>query len=83
MGFLIRIIDLIYVAIFVLIFARIILSWVSFGSYALREWVFRLTEPLLAPVRRILPQSAGLDFSPMIVLLGAWVLRELLIRILI
>lgn len=83
MELLITIIDLIYYAIFILIFARIILSWVNVGSYQLREWIFRLTEPLLAPVRRILPQSAGLDFSPMIVLIGAWIIRELLVQILI
>ena len=83
MGLLIRVIDLIYYAIFILIFARFILSWVNVGPYQLREWVFRLTEPLLAPVRRMLPQSAGLDFSPMIVLIGAWMIRQLLIQILI
>jgi YggT family protein len=83
MEVLVTLIDLIYYAIFILIFARIILSWVNVGSYQLREWIFRLTEPLLAPVRRILPQSAGLDFSPMIVLIGAWIIRELLVQILI
>ena len=83
MGILITIINVAYYAIFILIFARFILSWVNIGSYQIREWVFRLTEPILAPVRRILPQSAGLDFSPMIVLIGAWMLRSVLIQILI
>jgi YggT family protein len=83
MGILITIINVAYYAIFILIFARFILSWVNIGSYQIQEWVFRLTEPILAPVRRILPQSAGLDFSPMIVLIGAWMLRSVLIQILI
>ena len=83
MGILITIINLIYYAVFILILARFVLSWVNIGSYEIREWVFRLTEPLLAPVRRILPPSAGLDFSPMIVLIGAWILRSLLIQILV
>ncbi len=83
LGIFITIINLLYWAIFILILARVILSWVSIGSYELRDIVFRLTEPILAPVRRILPSSAGVDFSPMIVLIGAWFLRTLLISLLI
>ena len=79
----IQIVNLIYYALLILIFARFILSWVSVGPYELREWIFRLTEPLLAPIRRILPPSAGLDFSPLIVLLFASLLRRLLIQVLV
>ena len=84
-GILFTIINLLYYALFILILARIILSWVNVSSYQLyqiRELVFRLTEPILAPVRRLLPSTAGIDFSPMIVLIGAWFLRSLLIQIL-
>ncbi|MFT8418146.1 MAG: YggT family protein [Acetobacter sp.] len=39
----------------------------------------RLTEPVLAPVRRVLPTPGGVDFSPMVVLLGIqYVLQPLL-----
>jgi YggT family protein len=71
-----------YYAIFILIFARIILSWVNFGGYQIRDLVFRLTEPMLAPVRRIMPATPGLDLSPMIVLILAAVLRRFLIGLL-
>lgn len=84
-GILFTIINLLYYALFILILARIILSWVNVSSYQLykiRDLVFRLTEPILAPVRRLLPSTAGFDFSPMIVLIGAWFLRSLLIQIL-
>lgn len=82
-GILIRIIDLVYWAVFILVFARFLLSWVNIGSYEIREWVFRLTEPMLAPIRRLLPATAGLDFSPMILLLGIYILRTFLVRLLI
>ncbi|KPK03873.1 MAG: hypothetical protein AMJ56_18375 [Anaerolineae bacterium SG8_19] len=84
-GILLTIINLLYYALFILILARIILSWVNVSSYQLyqiRDLVFRLTEPILAPVRRLLPSTAGIDFSPMIVLIGAWFLRSLLIQLL-
>jgi YggT family protein len=72
-------ITIIYYAIIVLIFARVILSWVRVGSYEIREMIYRLTEPILAPVRNLLPATAGLDLSPMIVL----ILLSLIYRILI
>ena len=71
-----------YYAIFILIFARIILSWVNFGGYQIRDLVFRLTEPMLAPVRRLMPATAGLDLSPMIVLILASVLHRFLLNFL-
>ena len=72
------IINLLYYAVVILIFARIILSYVQFGSYDLRYTIFRLTEPILAPVRNILPAMGGFDFSPMIVLIAASLIRRLL-----
>jgi YggT family protein len=77
----VTIVNILYWALFILIFARIIFSYVNFGPYALKEMVFRVTEPILAPVRRMLPATAGLDFSPMIVLLAASVIRSLLFQI--
>ena len=51
-------------------------SFVRQVNYAL----FRLTEPLLAPIRRILPDLGGLDLSPMILLLGLLFLQRLVIQ---
>ena len=76
------IINGLYYAIFILIFARIILSWVNIGGYQIRDLVFRLTEPILAPVRRLMPATPGLDLSPMIVLILASIVRRILIGLL-
>ncbi|MFO1189734.1 MAG: YggT family protein [Alphaproteobacteria bacterium] len=38
----------------------------------------RLTEPLLRPIRRVLPNMGGLDVSPMIAILGIYFVRLLL-----
>ncbi|MBC8038556.1 MAG: YggT family protein, partial [Rhizobiales bacterium] len=46
-------------------------------GYALR----RLTEPLLGPIRRILPDLGGIDISPIVLLLALYFLRRLLIWI--
>lgn len=76
---LVTIVNVLYYVLFILIFARIILSWVSIGSIEIRDLIFRLTEPILAPVRRLLPATSGLDLSPMIVLLVAWFLKNMLL----
>jgi YggT family protein len=54
----------------VLIFARVLLSWVDPGGRgAIAGFVVQTTEPILAPVRRFLPRSGMLDLSPLVVLL--------------
>ncbi|PCJ30086.1 MAG: hypothetical protein COA99_18640 [Moraxellaceae bacterium] len=52
------------------IFIGIILSWISQGSYnAFSALLHQITEPILAPARKILPPMGGLDLSPMIILI--------------
>ncbi len=65
--------NLLQIAVFafwLLIVGRVIASFVDPRSrHPLTAFVFRATEPILAPVRRILPQAGMVDFSPMVVLL--------------
>ena len=69
------------------IIGQVILSWlVAFNvlntsSQGLRAFLAaldRVTEPLYRPVRRIMPDFGGIDFSPLIVLLLIQILRMLL-----
>ncbi len=49
------------------IFLRIILSWFSPGpTNILVNILYQVTEPILAPLRRIIPKVGMLDFSPMV-----------------
>ena len=53
------------------VLVRVILSWVAPDpSNPVVRVVIQITEPLMAPVRRLLPDMGGLDLSPLIVLLG-------------
>jgi YggT family protein len=61
------------------VLAAVVLSWVRVDPrHPLAGIVHNLTEPVLAPIRRMLPDVGGLDFSPMIVLLALRFLRGLL-----
>ena len=54
----------------VLVVGRVLISWVDpTGRGQVASWLFQLTEPLLAPIRRLLPAAGGLDFSPLVLLL--------------
>jgi YggT family protein len=80
---LITIINFAYYVLFFLILARIILSFINVGSYEIRDLIYRLTEPILAPIRNVLPPMGGFDLSPMIVIIAASVLRRILIGLLV
>jgi len=55
---------------FVAIIASIIVSWVAPGSYnPLVLLLHQLTEPVMAPFRKLLPSMGGLDLSPILVFL--------------
>ncbi len=54
--------------IFWMILIRAIMSWISQGRNPVGYLLYQLTEPLMAPIRRIIPAMGGLDFSAMIVM---------------
>ncbi|HEX8655878.1 MAG TPA: YggT family protein [Allosphingosinicella sp.] len=70
-----------------IIIIQAILSWlvvfnvINTHSDFMRNLLYalgRLTEPLYRPIRRILPDFGGIDFSPLVVLLIIFALRTLL-----
>ncbi|MEO1704150.1 MAG: YggT family protein [Pseudomonadota bacterium] len=69
------------------IFAHFIMSWlISFSVLNIRQplvsqiWygLQRILEPLYGPLRRVLPQTGGLDFAPLVALLLIYALRIIL-----
>ena len=62
------------------ILIRVILSWVNPGlRHPATDIVHSLTEPVLAPARRLLPTTGGFDLSPIFVLIGLQLVNLLLI----
>ena len=61
------------------IFVRIILSWISPGQYnPATAIISTLTEPLLRPVRRLIPALGGFDISPIFVIIALGALTRVL-----
>ncbi len=63
------------------IFARAAASWfVRDGGSSLMRFLVDVTEPILAPLRRIIPKGMGVDFSPMVAILVLYLLTTVLAR---
>ena len=69
-------------AYFWIVIARAILSWVNPDPYnPIVRFLYRVTEPVLRPIRRRLPTyQMGIDLSPMIVILAIYFLESFLVR---
>lgn len=52
-----------------ILLSRVILSYILKPSNPLLGFLIDLTEPILAPVRRLFPSSGGIDFAPLATLL--------------
>lgn len=80
---LIVVVELLSNIFFVLLLARIFLPILGMDPYQpLMQVIFRLTEPVLAPIRAILPQGGGLDFSPMVAMILLMILQSVLMMLL-
>jgi len=51
------------------IFIRVILSWVSPRPNALTVILGKITEPILAPLRRIIPMAGMFDLTPLVAII--------------
>jgi len=70
-----------------LLIAQAVLSWlVAFGVAnrhnravaTIGDFLWRITEPLLRPIRRVLPDLGGIDISPVVLILLLWFLDGLM-----
>jgi YggT family protein len=70
-----------------IIIASAVLSWlIAFNVINIRNdvvrmiynGVYQLTEPLLAPIRRRLPDLGGIDISPIVLLLGVYLVQRII-----
>jgi YggT family protein len=75
-----------------LLIAQAILSWlVAFGIVnrynrvvaTIGDFLWRITEPLLRPIRRVIPDLGGIDISPVILILLLWFVRNLMFEYLV
>ena len=76
-----EVIDIVLLSYMIIIFTRAVISWVNPDPYnQIVIFLYRVTEPVLEPIRRRLPfRNVGLDIAPVIVILIIIFLRLFLI----
>lgn len=82
MEFLIRFTDTLFNLIKIAIVVRILMSWFRPNpSNPIYQLTVGITEPILRPLRKIMPRTGMLDFSPIIALIGLDIINALVLQI--
>ena len=79
-GFIFLILQLLLTVLWLIVVGRVLIGWVN-PTYdgAVGRFLFETTEPLLAPIRRFLPSSGMVDFSPLVLLVVLGFLVQLVL----
>ncbi|MGD8406154.1 MAG: YggT family protein [Anaerolineales bacterium] len=80
---LIRIINILSQFIVLVVIAKIILSYFMDPYHPIRRTLDNLVEPMLAPIRRVVPLIGMFDFSPLVLIILVQILSSVIIRFLI
>jgi YggT family protein len=79
---LLNFIQLLATVLLLLVIARVVLSWTNpTGGGGLVAFIYQATEPILAPIRRVLPPTGGVDWAPLIATLLIGVVLQVIARL--
>jgi YggT family protein len=82
MSLLVYFIDLVFTLLSLAILARVLLSWVRVSPYhPAVDFLYRITEPILAPLRRAIPPIGMVDISPVIAIILLQIIQQVLVAI--
>lgn len=77
-----RIVYIIFQVMIWLVAIRCILSFIRHDPYQpIIRFIYEVTEPIMAPFRRLMPTAGGIDFSPMVVFFVLQLLQSLVLGI--
>lgn len=83
MVFLIILIDIIVRAITFVVIIKVIISYFLSPYHPFRETIDRIVAPMLEPIRRVMPPTGMMDFSPLVLLLLVQLIGSLIRSILV
>ena len=82
-GLLITLVNFLSLAFSLLLIAHVVLSYFMDPYHPVRNMVDRLVYPILNPIRRIMPQTGMIDFSPLVAIILVQIVEFILTRLLI
>ncbi|RME48948.1 MAG: YggT family protein [Chloroflexi bacterium] len=78
-----NLINIVFTLLNLAILARVLVSWVNPNPYhPAVQILHQITEPILAPIRRLLPPTGMIDFSPLVAIVLLSLLQRLLMSML-
>lgn len=79
---LVNFIQLLAMFLWFMLIIRVVMSWTNpRGGGQLTAFVYQMTEPFLAPIRRLLPPTSGIDWSPLIAMLVLGMIVRVVVRL--
>jgi YggT family protein len=66
-----------------LIIVHVVLTYVMSPYHPIRQFIDSLVEPLLAPIRRLMPRTGMFDFSPLVLMILVQLVSSVLVNLLI
>lgn len=83
-GLLIQIVNIAFSVLIWMVIIRCLLSFIPHNPYqSIIRFVYEVTEPIMAPFRRLVPMLGGLDLSPIVVVLALEVVRWAVIQVIL
>ena len=77
----IRLLDALIDLYILAVIVRVVLSWINFNPHnPFVKVLIQITEPVLSKIRQVIPPFSGIDLSPMILIFGLYILRNLLLH---
>lgn len=85
-AYLVQFVNLLIIVLNIAMIARVLSSWLRIGPcspfFPVIRIIYQVTEPILAPIRRVLPTFGMLDFSPMVALILLSLIQRVLLSVL-
>jgi YggT family protein len=79
-----KFVDLLFEVLIWLIIIRCLLSFINLDPYhPIVRFIYDVTEPIMGPFRRIIPNIGMFDFSPLVAVLAVEVARQLVIKLIL
>ena len=86
-NYLIQFINILVNILLIAIVARALMSWFPMPSrdspfFVIRQMINQITDPIIEPIRRIMPSMGMLDLSPMVAMILLIIIRSILVAVL-
>ena len=82
MNLIIEIVGLVFTFLWIVVLADVIVSWILDPFHPIRRFLDSIVQPLLDPIRRLVPPVSGIDLSPLILLILLNIARRLVLGVL-